>query len=268
MRSNLSKFLFISISVICLSSCVAKRKYLSQRNLADQQQKEIASLNKMNTALNDSITVLTNAILNLRDKVGELGYENKIASSQLNMTREQIASQRKKLQQMQDLMAQQQRATADLRKMIGDALTGFNSNELTIDMKNGKLYISMQENLLFPSGSAKVNPKGKQALSKVANVLNSNHDININIEGHTDSIAIHNKTYVDNWALSDARATSIARVLTDEYLVSPTRLVASGRSFYDPAGPNTSPEGRSMNRRTEIILEPKLDELFQLMSNN
>ena len=117
-----------------------------------------------------------------------------------------------------------------------------------------------------PSGSAVVNPKGKDALSKVAGVLNTSTDININIEGHTDSIPIHTAKYTDNWALSTARATSIAHVLIDEYNVNPAKLVASGRSEYDPIAPNSTPEGRGQNRRTEIILEPKLDELMQLMS--
>ncbi len=133
-------------------------------------------------------------------------------------------------------------------------------------MKNGKVYISMQEGLLFPSGSAVVNPKGKEALSKVASVLNTSRDVNIDIEGHTDSIPIHTKMYEDNWALSTARATSIAHVLIDEYHVVPAKLVASGRSEYDPVATNSTPAGRAQNRRTEIILEPKLDELMQLLN--
>ncbi len=132
-------------------------------------------------------------------------------------------------------------------------------------MKNGRVYISMKEGLLFPSGSAVVNTKGKEALSKVASVLNTSKDINIEIEGHTDSIPIHTKMYEDNWSLSTARATSIAHVLIDEYNVVPAKLVASGRSEYDPVAPNSTPAGRAQNRRTEIILEPKLDELMDII---
>src|SRR6185437_207219 len=125
---------------------------------------------------------------------------------------------------------------------------------------------SMQESLLFPSGSAVVNPKGKEALAKVAGVLNTSKDINIDIEGHTDNVPIHTKMYPDNWALSTARATSIAHVLIDEYNVVPVKLIASGRSSYEPVADNSTAEGRAQNRRTEIILEPKLDELMQLMN--
>ena len=126
----------------------------------------------------------------------------------------------------------------------------------------------MQVSLLFPSGSAVVNPKGKDALSKVASVLNTSQEININIEGHTDSIPIHNKTYADNWSLSTARATSIAHVLIDDYKVVPTKLTASGRSEYDPLATNSTPDGRAQNRRTDIILEPNLDALTEMMSGS
>lgn len=262
-----------TLSVLCavtaiflLDSCVAKRKYLAQRKRADANQTEINALNKRIGALNDSVYSLSGTVASLNNRVGELGYENQNATNQLNMTKEQVAAQRARLRQMQNLLDQQQKAVEDLRKKVTDALTGFNANEITVSMKNGRVYVSMQESLLFPSGSAVVNPKGKEALSKVASVLNNNSDINIDIEGHTDSVDIHNKTYADNWALSVGRATSIARVLIGDYNVSPNRLVASGRSFYDPVATNTTPAGRALNRRTEIILEPKLDELMQLMN--
>ncbi len=125
-----------------------------------------------------------------------------------------------------------------------DALKGFNSNELSVAVKNGKVYVSLQENLLFPSGSAAVNPKGKQALGRLAGVLTINPDINVNIEGHTDSIPIRGR-YEDNWALSVARATSIVRILTKDYGIDPVRIIASGHSLYDPVDSNTKPGRKS-----------------------
>lgn len=258
----------ICLCAIFLSSCVAKRKYLAQRNRADMNQRQIDALNGRVAGLNDTVRMLTNTVNSLNNQIGELGYEKQATANQLNMTKEQVAAQRQRLRQMQALLDQQRKAAEDLRKKIADALTGFNSNELTVTMKNGRVYISMQESLLFPSGSAVVNPKGKEALQKVASVLNNSNDININIEGHTDSVAIHNKTYADNWALSVGRATSIAHVLIDNYHVSPDRLTASGRAYYDPVATNTTAVGRALNRRTEIILEPKLDELMQLMNTD
>jgi len=145
-----------------------------------------------------------------------------------------------------------------------DALVGFNASDLSISQKNGKVYVSLSENLLFPSGSAVVNPQGKEALSRLADVLNVNPDISVDIEGHTDSIPIRKK-YEDNWALSTARATSIVRILVNDYKVDPVRVIASGHSLYDPVDSNSTEEGRARNRRTEIILSPKLDELYKLL---
>jgi len=238
-----------------------------------EQTASIKDLNGRNLALNHQVEELQDSINTLEDNINELntklstvGNEKENTAKELSSTQKQIAEQRKRLEQLQALIDQQQKATEALRKKIADALNGFNSSELTVTQKNGKVYISMQEGLLFPSASADVNPKGKEALSKVAEVLNTNADINIDIEGHTDSLPIHNKSFADNWALSTARATSIAHVLIDDYNVNPTKLIASGRSRFDPVAPNSTPEGRGKNRRTEIILEPKLDELMSLLN--
>jgi chemotaxis protein MotB len=186
------------------------------------------------------------------------------ATGTANVTQKQLEAEQKRLWDLRKLLDQQRQAVENLRKKMSDALTGFNSNELQVFTKNGKVYVSLQENLLFPSGSAVVNAKGKQALATLAQVLNVNPDINVVVEGHTDSIPIHGK-YEDNWALSVARATSIVRLLTDTYHVDPTRVTASGRSKFEPVESNETAEGRQRNRRTEIILAPKLDELMQLL---
>jgi len=262
--------LFIAASIIVsgFGSCISKKRFLDARRRADVDDREIMALNHRVSSMNDTINSLNGNLSDLNGRISALGLENENKQSQLNMTREQIAAQRRRMQQLQALLDQQQQNAEALRKKIADALTGFNSSELTVTMKNGRVYISMQESLLFPSGSAVVNPKGKEALAKVSSVLNGNPDINVDVEGHTDSVAIHNKIYADNWALSVARATSIARVMIDDYGVTPNRLIASGRSHYDPVATNETPVGRALNRRTEIILEPKLDELMELMNGN
>jgi chemotaxis protein MotB len=265
MKKILTTIVCLSMASFLMTSCVAKRKYVAARARATQAQNE-------NVALNSRITGLEDSVSNLHKRIGALGNANENAANELyktnnelNMTKDQIAAQRARLQQLQSFISTQQAATEQLRKKISDALAGFTSNELTVTMKNGRVYISLQESLLFPSGSAVVNPKGKEAVAKVASVLNTNPDINIDIEGHTDDKPIHTKMYADNWALSTARATSIAHVLIDDYQVSPAKLIASGRSSYMPVATNDSPEGRALNRRTEIILEPKYDQLMELM---
>lgn len=266
MKKLITMSVCICLATIFLSSCVAKRKYVSARTRA-------AQLGSENLALKSRIGTMQDTITTLHSRLGALGNANENTanelyktSAELNMTKDQIAAQRRRLEQMQAFISQQQKSSEELRKKIADALVGFTNSELTVYLKDGRVYISMQESLLFPSGSAVVNPKGKDALSKVASVLITNPDININIEGHTDNVPIRTKVYPDNWALSTSRANSIANVLIGEYSVSPVRLTASGRSEFAPIASNDTPEGRAQNRRTEIILEPKLDELMQLMS--
>ena len=245
--------------VIGLPSCVSNRKYTEARTAAAEQR-------RLNEALTAQVNSQGDTINRLRSNVNALGDVYQSTNSQLNMSKDQIAEQQRRLAHLQELIDMQHRNTDLLRQKIVDALVNFNTNELTVYMKNGKVYVSMQESLLFPSGSAVVNPRGKDALAKVAGVLNTNPDINVNVEGHTDNVPIKNKTYEDNWALSVARATSIVRVLTNDYRVPPTRVIASGRGEFLPIATNATDIGKAQNRRTEIILEPKLDELMNLIN--
>jgi chemotaxis protein MotB len=123
----------------------------------------------------------------------------------------------------------------------------------------------MSDKLLFKSGSAAVEAKGKDALKVLSEVLNKNADIDILVEGHTDNVPINTQVYKDNWDLSVSRATSIVRILTEDYKIKPTRLTASGKGEYFPKSDNSTSEGRARNRRTEIILSPKLEEIMQLL---
>jgi chemotaxis protein MotB len=264
MRKNYSLVFISFFCFLFLSSCISRKKY--EESLTREQ-----DLMAQNTELRNEITQLKGQIEGLQGDnsklVRQIDDAMKAASQATgtaNMTQKQLEAEQKRLWDLRKLLDQQRQAVENLRKKMSDALTGFNSNELQVFTKNGKVYVSLQENLLFPSGSAVVNAKGKQALATLAQVLNVNPDINVVVEGHTDSIPIHGK-YEDNWALSVARATSIVRLLTDTYHVDPTRVTASGRSKFEPVESNETADGRQRNRRTEIILAPKLDELMQLL---
>ena len=235
---------------------------LANRNASLQG--NVSSLENNIAGLQVNIKDLNNKIANLSNQNGQLGMQTANQKDQLNKTPEELQRQQQRLQQLQTLLEQQRSQARLLKDKMAEALKGFNSNELTVIQKNGKVYVSLSENLLFPSGSAVVNPKGVDALSKLAAVLNLNSDVAVNIEGHTDSIPIKGK-YKDNWDLSTARANSIVRILTDNYKVDPVRVIASGHSYYDPLDSNSNPEGRARNRRTEIILSPKLDEMYKLL---
>ena len=278
MTSIIKGSIVLMAAALFLGSCVPTKKFEASQLALQSARNDSASLAAKVSGLESNVSQLKGQINELTEQIGgldkqvgdltsrtgQLSSDAASKASQLTKSREELANQQKKLEQLQALMDQQKKATQEIRKKMADALVGFNSNELTVSIKNGKVYVSLQENLLFPSGSAVVNPKGKEALGKLADVLNVNPDITVDIEGHTDSIPIRGK-YKDNWDLSTARANSIVRILTQDYKVDPVRVIASGHSQYDPVQSNSTSEGRALNRRTEIILSPKLDELYRLL---
>jgi chemotaxis protein MotB len=265
-----SKTVHIILIALTLTSCVAKRKLTSANATIQGLQADSARMAGQISSLQKDITQLQSEGKTLEQQLADTKKQLASTSNQLQTSSKdaagRIADQQKRLETLQALIDQQKKTTDDLRKKMSDALVKFNSNELSVSVKNGKVYVSLQENLLFPSGSANINVKGKEALGKLAEVLNLNPDINVNIEGHTDSIPIRGR-FEDNWALSVARATSIVRILTKDYKIEPLRIVASGHSQYDPVESNSTAEGRGRNRRTEIILTPKLDELYKLIES-
>jgi len=190
-------------------------------------------------------------------------------TEQLNMALkqkgEELAQREKRLVELEAYIRRQDSVTNALNEIVKRALLSFNSDELTVEMKNGKVYVSLSDKLLFKSGSADVEEKGKDAIKKVAEILNKNSDIDVLIEGHTDNKPIKTDKFADNWDLSTARASNIVRLLSDENKVNAKRLTAAGRGEYMPKVSNDSPEGRAKNRRTEIILSPKLDELYKMI---
>jgi chemotaxis protein MotB len=188
-------------------------------------------------------------------------------SEELAKKEQLLADREKALREMQQIITRKDSVTNRLNDILRNALLGFNSDELSVEIKNGKVYVSMSDKLLFKSGSAAVESKGIEALKVLADVLNKNADIDILVEGHTDSIPIKTALFKDNWDLSVIRATSIVRTLTDDYKVAATRVTASGKGDIFPKAENSTPEGRAKNRRTEIILSPKLDEIMNLLNS-
>ena len=178
-----------------------------------------------------------------------------------------LVEREKKVSELERIIAEKDKAVQMLMVAVKEALLGFSGNELSVEIKNGKVYVSLAEQLLFKSGSYKVDPKGERALIQLSEALKTSPDINILIEGHTDNVPISSKTIKDNWDLSVLRATSITRILTRAG-VNPGRITAAGRSEYQPVTSNATADGKQKNRRTEIILSPDLDELFELLEAN
>jgi len=187
----------------------------------------------------------------------------------LQEAEKELEIRNKRLIELQDILTQKDQAVKDLKEKVMNALTGFNNNGLTVHEKNGKVYVSMDEKLLFKTGKWDVDPKGQQAIADLSNVLAQNPDINIMVEGHTDDVPMHGSGEVkDNWDLSVMRATAVTKILTRNKQIDPQRIIAAGRSEYVPLVSEKTPEARQMNRRTEIILTPRLDELLKIIEMN
>ncbi len=267
----MKKYVAVVVIVFLFTSCVAKRLLTQSQMQTAALREDSARLADNIASLKSNITDLNAKIASLTNQLNQLGQQTSDQQSQLNQSKETLEEQQKRLQMQQQrlqslqaLLDQQKAQSNELKNKMTEALKGFNSSDLSVYQKSGKVYVRLSENLLFPSGSAVVNPNGIDALSKLASVLNMNADVAVNIEGHTDSIPIRGR-FKDNWDLSTARANAIVRVLVDNYKVDPVRVIASGHSYYDPIESNSTSEGRAKNRRTEIILSPKLDEMYKLL---
>ncbi len=254
--------MFLVLAGGIFSSCVPKRKLLASQQWVQSLQGDSVSTHNTLKECNATVKKLQEQKSSLQDANAAAANDLANLSSKSKLT---IAEQAKRLQSLQDLIQSQRDVMNNLKKSITDALINFKADELSVYIKDGKVYVSLSEKLLFKSGSAVVDPKGKEALASLAQVLNSTRDISIMIEGHTDTIPIKTEKFADNWALSVSRATSIVRILSVDYGFDAHRIIASGRSEYYPVKTNSTPEGRAGNRRTEIILSPDLNELFRLL---
>ncbi|PLW96488.1 MAG: flagellar motor protein MotB [Marinilabiliales bacterium] len=233
-----------------------------QRNLLAGKDVETSNILAEIQELREDLIRREDAVSSLEDRLSE-------KEQRLNTLQDELSQKEARLDELQTILDRQEAVVSALRKTVADALLGFEGKGLTIEEKNGKVYVSMDENLLFKSGSWMVADKGVEALKKLAKVLEENKDINVMIEGHTDNVPYRGSAQVkDNWDLSVMRATSVLKIIVQNSNVDEKRLAAAGRGEYYPIADNKTPEGRAANRRTEIILTPKLDELFKIIETN
>lgn len=212
--------------------------------------------------LNRDLTLQKEQLLAIQDNLERTRKLNDSLSVNLE-------DRERKVKELEQVLANKDKAVQDLKNRISNALLNFKENDLTVNVKNGKVYVSLAEQLLFGSGSVEVDGKGVTALQQLAKALKDQKDIHIMVEGHTDNVPISKKSaYMqDNWDLSVMRATSITKILTKGG-VSPNQITASGKGEFSPLAPNTTPENKQKNRRTEIIITPNLDELFKILEVN
>jgi chemotaxis protein MotB len=173
-----------------------------------------------------------------------------------------------RLHELETMLAKKDKAVQDLKRSVVNALTGYRDLGITVSEKNGQVYVSMDEKLLFRTGKYNVGSKGIQALNKISQVLETNPDINVLVEGHTDDVPLRGAgTIKDNWDLSVMRATAVTKILLNNNNVDPKQITAAGRSKFVPVEASKTTSARQKNRRTEIILTPNLDELFRILEN-
>ncbi len=225
---------------------------------------------KLSRELNAKNEALKNKERELNEKEASLimsQNKNRDLSASLLSAEESLKLREKRVAELESVLRAKDSAVNALKASIQKALLGFKNQGLTVEVRNGKVYVSMEEKLLFKSGSIEVDPKGQQALLELAKALNQNNDVSILVEGHTDNVPMKSPTIKDNLDLSVLRATSIARILTSKGAVDPKRVMSAGRGEHFPIDPADTPEARAKNRRTEIILTPKLDELLSILGN-
>lgn len=266
--------LLFFLSMLMSSCIVSKKKYdeaeagrwaalYSRDSLADL----LGSSRAQCLKLIEDTTRLGTGLRNYQSLLNSNLNENQKLNSLLTTKMKELDEREKTINQLQSIINEQNDKVKKLLDNVKSVLRGFSSDELTVKEEGGKIYVAMSDKLLFESGSAVVNEQGQEALGKLASVLNQQTEIDVYCEGHTDSIPIKTAVFKDNWDLSVVRATSVVRILTETYGVHPLQILPCGRGEFKPIDTNTTPEGRARNRRTEIIIAPKLDKLYEMLNN-
>ena len=244
---------------------------------------EIGGLNQRFTTLTSDYNQLNTYYKNLLNSSGKMNRDLSTQKEQLLAIQENLektrrvndslsnslADREKKVKELEVILSQKEKAVKALKDQISNALLSFKESDLTVKIKNGKVYVSLAEELLFKSGSIEVDTKGVSALQQLAKALKDQKGIQITVEGHTDNVGMAKPIpfMQDNWDLSVLRATSITRILTKAG-VSPRQITASGKGEFSPLVQNSTNENKQLNRRTEIIITPHLDELFKILEAN
>ena len=263
----------ISDSIIRAASCRQLQSQLDDLNeaydlLTAKNSQMMSNKAEETKKLLEELQKTREELLKKEDELLTLEQNLSVKQKELLNTQNELIEREKKVMELQSIINRKDSLLSALKDRISSALLGFEGDGLTITQKNGKVYISLEEQLLFASGSWQVDARGREALSKLSKALENQQDINVLIEGHTDSIPFGGRGQIkDNWDLSVVRATAIVRILTSSSSIDPERLTAAGKGEFVPIQSNITSAGRSANRRIEIILTPKLYDLYELLED-
>ncbi|UOB16198.1 OmpA family protein [Abyssalbus ytuae] len=248
---------------------VAERDRLRQdyeavsNNLKNLQASYNALEKNSNSAIAENVKANRNLLSQLEEKEKALAAER----ARLNELQRQLDARSRRVDELENVIAAKDASMKQLKDAISKALLDFEGKGLTVEQRDGKVYVSMENKLLFESGSWAVGSEGRRAVEQLGNVLAQNPDIAILIEGHTDNVPYRGNDHISgNWDLSTKRATAIVKILMENKNIKPDNLTAAGRGEYIPVAPNDTAEGKAKNRRIEVILTPKLDEITKLLS--
>ncbi len=290
---------FIISALLLISSCVSKKVLVEEQSRSKQYSKNLKncednnqSLLEENRKMSGKIILLENQVANeesknnildqqmnyyqstntnLLDRLTDLSVVSKTGAESIKRSLDAINDQNKYIKDLTSAMRAKDSMNLALVMKLKRSLVDINDEDVNIEVKKGVVYISLSDKMLFQSGKFEINQSAETVLGKIARVLNDHKQLDILVEGHTDDVPISTPLLVDNWDLSVKRATSVVRLLQVKYGIAPERMTAGGRSEFIPKTSNSTVEGRSINRRTEIIILPKLDEFFELLepeSNN
>lgn len=285
----MKRSILISLSLLLLlGSCVSKKKYMAinasnqtllnklteanraleacsgEKSVLDAR---IAGLENSNQHLKDQVNDLGNTNAALLNNVGQMATLSKQEAINMEKSLEQIKEQDLRIRTLHDALTKKDSVTLALVVSLKSSLGNLNDTDVVVNVEKSVVFISLSDKMLFTSGSTVISPKAKEVLAKVATVVNAKPEMEVLVEGHTDNVPITKDCIKDNWDLSVLRATSIVRVFSTELGVAPGRITAGGRSEFVPLVPNDTPEHRSANRRTRIVIMPKLDQFYEMIED-
>ena len=234
--------------------------------LVSKNTRQMSEKAKETKLLLEQLDEVQSKLLKKEDELNELSLTLKNKENELNKAQKDLNERSERVIELEKIIQQKDSSVTAIKKKVQQALIGLEGDGLTIEQRNGKIYISLEEDLLFESGKYIINENGVNALNKLSSALASQLDLEILVEGHTDNIQGSGRGVIkDNWDLSVMRATSVVRILLENQAMNPLQLTAAGRGEHNPIATNETPEGRKMNRRIEMILSPSLDDLFDIL---
>jgi len=278
--------LILLFILILISSCVSQKKYLEIENRVQLiEENEQLCKNDLKTKQNENLILNTKLIneinrvnklekqidyfkstnTNLLDRLSDLSVVSKTGAESIKQSLEALNEQNRYIKDLTTSMQLKDSLNLVLVMNLKRSLDDFDDEDINIEVKKGVVYVSISDRMLFKSGSFKISNRAEEVIGKIAKIINDHNELDILVEGHTDNVPIATDCIIDNWDLSVKRATSIVRLMQIKFGVEPQRMTAGGRSEYIPKSTNETTEGRAINRRTEIVILPKLDQFFELL---